>query len=87
MIAAVHELSPLLGAGAACRALGLPRGVPARQRAQARRAAMVGPMSRRAVRVRPPLAFDALENTLLLDTLNSERFADTAADTSPCTVR
>mgnify|MGYP003617358163 CR=1 FL=1 len=78
MIAAVHELSPVLGASAACRALGLPRGVPARQRAQARRAAMVGPRPRRAVRARPPLALDAQENTLLLDTLNSERFADTA---------
>jgi putative transposase len=78
VIAAVHELSCVLGTGAACGALGLPRGVPARQRAQARRAAMVGPRPRRAVRVRPPLAFDALENTLLLDTLNSERFADTA---------
>ena len=78
MIAAVHELSPVLGAGAACRALGLPRGVPARQRAQARRVAMVGPRPRRAVRARPPLALDAQENTLLLDTLNSERFADTA---------
>ena len=78
MIAAVLELSPVLGAGAACRALGLPRGVPARQRAQARRAAMVGPRPPRAVRVRPPLALDAQESTLLLDTLNSERFADTA---------
>lgn len=39
---------------------------------------MVGPRPRRAVRARPPLALDAQENTLLLDTLNSERFADTA---------
>lgn len=78
MIAAVHELIPLLGAGAACRALGLPRGVPARQRAQAKRAAMVGPMPRRAVRALSPLALDAQERALLLDTLNSERFADTA---------
>ena len=29
-------------------------------------------------RARPPLALDAQENALLLDTLNSERFADTA---------
>ena len=78
MIAAVQELEPLLSAGAACRALGLPRGVPARQRAQAHRAAFVGPMPRRESRARPPLALDALENALLLGTLNSERFADTA---------
>lgn len=77
MIAAVQELTPLLGTGAACRALGLARGVPARQRAQAHRLGLVGPMPRRS-RVRPPLALDAQENALLLDTLNSERFADTA---------
>ena len=78
MIAAVHELSPVLGAGAACRALGLPRGAPARQRVRAHRLAMVGPMPRRAARPRPPLALDARENALLLEALNSERFADTA---------
>ena len=39
---------------------------------------MVGPRPRCAVRARPPLALHAQENTLLLDTLNSERFADTA---------
>ena len=32
----------------------------------------------RRTRVRPALALDAQENALLLDTLNSERFADTA---------
>jgi putative transposase len=78
MIAAVAELKPLMGTGAACRALGLPRGVPARQRAQVFRAALAGPKSLRAPRARPPLAFDAVERVLLLDTLNSERFADTA---------
>lgn len=78
MIAAVAELKPLMGTGAACRALGLPRGVPARQRAQVLRAALAGPKPLRAPRARPPLAFDALQSALLLDTLNSERFADTA---------
>jgi len=77
VIAAVQELTPLLGTGGACRALGLPRGVPARQRAQAHRLGLVGPMPRRT-RARPALALDAQENALLLDTLNSERFADTA---------
>ena len=77
-MAAVHELTPALGTVAACRALGLPRGAPARQRAQVRRMAWVGPLPRRAARPRPPLALDALESQVLLDTLNSERFADTA---------
>ena len=77
-MAAVRELTPTLGAGAACRALGLWRGAPARQRIQARRAAFVGPRARRAMRPRPPLALDAAENQIVLDTLNSERFADTA---------
>ena len=77
-MAAVQELTPALGAGAACRALGLWRGAPARQRGQAHRAAFVGPRMRGAPRARPPLALDAAENQLVLDTLNSERFADTA---------
>ena len=77
-MAAVHELTPALGAGAACHALGLWRGAPARQRGQARRAAFVGPRMRGAPRARPPLALDATENQLVLATLNSERFADTA---------
>ena len=78
MMAAVHELTPALGAGAACRALGLWRGAPARQRVQARRAAFIGPRCPRAPRPRPPLALSAAEQQLVLDTLNSERFADTA---------
>ena len=77
-MAAVHELTPALGAGAACRAVGLWRGAPARQRVQARRAAFIGPRCPRAPRPRPPLALNAAEQQLVLDTLNSERFADTA---------
>jgi len=77
-MAAVHELTPVLGAGAACRALGLWRGAPARHRLQAHRAALVGPRAPRAARPRPPLALDALERQVLLDALNSERFVDTA---------
>ncbi|MEO7244416.1 MAG: DDE-type integrase/transposase/recombinase [Rubrivivax sp.] len=77
-MAAVLELTPALGSGAACRALGLWRGAPARQRDQARRAAFVGPGCKRAARARPPLALDAVEKQAVLDTLNSERFADTA---------
>ena len=77
MMAAVQELTPALGGAAACRALGLWRGAPARQCAQARRATFVGPRRPRT-RPRPPLALDAAERQLVLDTLNSERFADTA---------
>ena len=75
---AVHELSPVLGAGAACRVLGLPRGASARHKAQMQRRAMVGPMPAPKARPRPPLALSDRENIALLATLNSERFADTA---------
>jgi putative transposase len=78
MTNALDELSPALGDAAACRALGLPRGVPARQRARTHRLALVGPRPPGPARARPPLALDAQENALLLHTLNSERFADTA---------
>ena len=77
-MAGVRELTPALGSGAACRALGLWRGAPARQRARVHRAALVGPLVPRAVRPRPPLALEAHENLVLLETLNSERFVDTA---------
>jgi putative transposase len=74
----VQELTPALGAAAACRALGLWRSAPARQREKLRRAAFVGPRTRHAARPRPPLALDTQERQVLLDTLNSERFVDTA---------
>jgi len=75
---AVQELTPVLGTGAACRALDLWRGAPARQQARLHRAALVGPRPPRPARPRPPLALDAQENQVLLDTLNSERFVDSA---------
>lgn len=78
MMASADELAPDLGVGAACRAVGLWRGVPARSRAQAQRAALVGPHPRRAPRPRPALALDPREQQALLDELNSERFCDTA---------
>ena len=77
-MAAAHELSPALGAGAACRAMGLWRGAPARQRAHVHRRTVMGPPKPRTPRPCPPLALDGLERQTLLDTLNSERFADTA---------
>ena len=77
-MAAAHELTPALGAGAACRAMGLWRGVPARQQARAHRRTLMGPPAPRIPRPCPPLALDAQERQTLLDTLNCERFADTA---------
>jgi len=77
-MAAVDELTPALGVGAACRAMGLWRGVPSRRRTRAHRATVSGPPVPRAPRMRPPLALDAVERQALLDTLNSERFVDTA---------
>ena len=77
-MAAVQELTPALGTGAACRAMGLWRGVPARQQARSHRRTLVGPPRPRAPRPCPPLALDAQEQQALLGALNSERFADTA---------
>jgi len=82
----VQALTPALGTGAACRAMGLWRGAPARSRALARRAAFVGPRPARAGRARPPLALDPHERQVLLDTLNSERFADSAPATVHATL-
>ena len=79
LMAGVHELAPALGSRAACRALGpVARRARARSQARLHRAALVGPRAPRAARPRPPLALDTQESQLLLDTLNSERFVDTA---------
>ena len=77
-MAGALELTGALGAGAACRAMGLWRGACAREQARLRRIAFVGPPARRAPRPRPPLALDAQERQALLDALNSARFADSA---------
>jgi putative transposase len=77
-MAAAQELTPALGAGAACRAMGLWRGAPARQQARSHRRTLVGPPRWRAPRPCPPLALDAQEQQALLGALNSERFCDTA---------
>jgi transposase InsO family protein len=77
-MAAAQELTPALGAGAACRAMGLWRGVPARQRARSHRRNLVGPPRPCAPRPCPPLALDPQEQQALLGALNSERFCDTA---------
>jgi putative transposase len=77
-MAAAQELTPTLGAGAACRAMGLWRGAPARQRAQRYRQTLMGPPRPKPARPCSPLALDGQERRTLLETLNSERFADTA---------
>ena len=73
-----QELAPALGVAAACRALGLWPGALKRHQARMHRVSFVGPLARRAARPRPPLALAACEQAMLLETLNSERFADTA---------
>ena len=77
-MAGVHELTPVLGTGAACKAMGLWRGAPKRHQAGAHRHAIVGPHHLRAARPKAPLAMDAIERKVLLGTLNSDRFVDTA---------
>jgi len=78
MMRGAEELAPTLGMAAACRAVGLWRGMPARVRARAHRAALHGPRRPRPARPRPPLALAPLEQQALLEVLNSERFCDTA---------
>jgi putative transposase len=74
----VRELAPVLGTSAACRAMGLWRGAPLRERARQHRAQFVGPRPARPARPRPPLAFEPQERQALRAALNSERFADMA---------
>ncbi|MCK2097773.1 IS3 family transposase, partial [Thauera aromatica] len=78
MMRGAEELAPALGMAAACRAVGLWRGAPARARAWAHRQALHGPHPRRTARPRPPLALAPLERKELLEVLNSERFCDMA---------
>jgi len=76
--AGVHELTPVVGNAAACRALGLWRGTLARGRARLRRDALLGPLAPRPAPPPPPLALTPGEREVLLDTLNNQRFVDTA---------
>ena len=73
----VIELIPTTGEARACRALGTTRGELRRQRLRALRAAIMGPPVPRPPRS-SALAFSEAERQLVLDTLGSERFADTA---------
>ena len=77
-MAGLHALEPALGTAAAARAMGLWRGAAARDVSAQRRRAFVGPPLPGTPRPAPPLALDTQERQALLDTLNSERFCDTA---------
>ena len=77
-MAGVQELAPALGAGAACKAMGLWRGAPARLRARLLRATKMD--APRPARPLPPLAFDAQETEAPLrandlETSESEEFS------------
>jgi len=74
-MAGVRELTPVVGNAAACRALGPWRGATARSQARSRRAMLAEPPTARPA---PPLALTPGERQALLDTLNNERFVDTA---------
>jgi putative transposase len=73
----VIELIPTTGEAMACRALGSTRGELRRQRLRALCAAIMGPPAPRQPRP-SPLALSPAERQLVLNTLGSERFADTA---------
>jgi putative transposase len=74
-MAAATDLGLHVGLKAACRAFSLNRAFVYRERLRAR-PTVVHSVVR--IRVRPPLAFCAAEQALLLALLNSERFADVA---------
>ena len=74
-MAAATDLGLRIGLKAACQAFSLNRAFVYRERLRAR-PAVVRILAR--VHVRPPLAFCAAEQALLLALLNSERFADVA---------
>jgi putative transposase len=73
MMGAYHELAPHVGVVAACLVLALSRAGLYRERlrGQAR-------LHRLAVRPRPPLSLTPAEQRVLLDLLDSERFAEMA---------
>ena len=73
----VIDLIPTTGEARACRSLGITRGELRRHRLRALAANIMGPPAPRQPRI-CPLALSEAERQLVLDTLGSERFADTA---------
>jgi hypothetical protein len=74
-MAAATDLGLRVGLKAACRAFSLNRAFVYRERLRARPTVLQSVVR---VRMQPPLAFCAAEQTLLLVLLNSERFAEVA---------
>jgi hypothetical protein len=77
VISAAHHLADELGVAAACRALRLPRSALYRHRAVGRVCPLPVPVSATPPR-RPPLALSEHERRVVLDVLNSPRFANCA---------
>ncbi len=75
-MAAVTELAPHVGLRRACQAFSVNRALVYRERLRCRPTVLRRLAPR--VRARPPLAFCTAEQDVLLDLLNSERFADVA---------
>ena len=81
----VAQLAPEVGISRACVVMDVDRSAVYRQRAQSCALAVIDaeqiasssmPLIEKAPRARPPLALSELEQQRVLDTLNSERFAD-----------
>lgn len=77
MISAVTTLADQVGVAAACRALRLPRSALYRDRAARNVCPLPVPVTD-ALGRRPPLALSELERRVVLDVLNSPRFANCA---------
>ena len=76
---AVNLLAPEVGLARACEAMLIPRSSV--YRADARQRHLQTPMPAPVPRPAPPLALSQAERDILLDTLNSERFANCAPPT------
>ena len=70
----VNLLSPGVGLARACRVMNVDRAAVYRARAAAQH--LHAPRRAPVTPRRPPLAFSDIERQRVLDTLNSERFAD-----------
>ena len=77
MISAANSLADQVGVAAACRALRLSRSAVYRDRVAHRVCVLPPPISAEPAR-RPPLALSKLERRVVLDVLNSPRFANCA---------
>jgi len=73
-----NNLAVHVGMKAACQAFGLNRGFVYRDRTRHR---AIGPRRAPPARPRPPLSLSSLEQQVLLEVLDSERFADVAPPT------